>query len=73
VARILKLVPDEAWRRTAVHTEGGLATLTAGPARHPPHEAPRVRRAGPLSVHAASIGSLQHRRDHPEPISKPGG
>ena len=27
VARILKLVPDEAWQRTAVHSEGGLVTL----------------------------------------------
>src|SRR5262249_6379596 len=27
MARILKLVPDEAWARTAVHTEGGLVTL----------------------------------------------
>jgi putative acetyltransferase len=27
VARILKLAPDEAWQRTAVHTEGGLVTL----------------------------------------------
>jgi GNAT superfamily N-acetyltransferase len=27
VARVLKLVPDEAWRRIAVHTEGGLVTL----------------------------------------------
>jgi GNAT superfamily N-acetyltransferase/uncharacterized damage-inducible protein DinB len=27
VVRILKLVPDQAWQRTAVHTEGGLVTL----------------------------------------------
>ena len=27
VARVLKLVPVEAWRRTAVHSEGGLVTL----------------------------------------------
>src|SRR5205823_11328181 len=27
VARILKLVPAEAWQRTAVHNEGGLVTL----------------------------------------------
>lgn len=27
VARILKLVPAEAWLRTAVHSEGGLVTL----------------------------------------------
>jgi GNAT superfamily N-acetyltransferase len=27
VVRILKLVPTEAWQRTAVHTEGGLVTL----------------------------------------------
>jgi uncharacterized damage-inducible protein DinB len=27
VARILKLVPSEAWQRTAVHSEGGLVTL----------------------------------------------
>jgi GNAT superfamily N-acetyltransferase len=27
VARILKLIPDEAWQRTAVHSEGGLVTL----------------------------------------------
>ncbi len=27
MARILKLVPDEAWRRTGIHTEGGLVTL----------------------------------------------
>jgi GNAT superfamily N-acetyltransferase/uncharacterized damage-inducible protein DinB len=27
VARILKLVPEEAWRRTGVHTEGGPVTL----------------------------------------------
>jgi uncharacterized damage-inducible protein DinB len=27
MARILKLVPDEAWLRTAVHNEGGLVTL----------------------------------------------
>jgi hypothetical protein len=27
VARVLKLVPDEAWQRTAVHSEGGLVTL----------------------------------------------
>jgi uncharacterized damage-inducible protein DinB len=27
VARVLKLVPDEAWLRTAVHSEGGLVTL----------------------------------------------
>ena len=27
MARILKLGPEEAWQRTAVHSEGGLATL----------------------------------------------
>lgn len=27
MARILKLIPSEAWLRTAVHSEGGLATL----------------------------------------------
>jgi len=27
VARILKLVPEQAWLRTAVHSEGGLVTL----------------------------------------------
>src|SRR5262249_21246514 len=27
MARVLKHVPHEAWRRTAVHTEGGLVTL----------------------------------------------
>jgi uncharacterized damage-inducible protein DinB len=27
VARILKLVPEQAWQRTAVHNEGGLVTL----------------------------------------------
>jgi GNAT superfamily N-acetyltransferase/uncharacterized damage-inducible protein DinB len=27
VARVLRLVPDEAWQRTAVHSEGGLVTL----------------------------------------------
>jgi hypothetical protein len=27
VARVLKLVPAQAWQRTAVHTEGGLVTL----------------------------------------------
>jgi uncharacterized damage-inducible protein DinB len=27
VARVLKLVPAEAWQRTAVHNEGGLVTL----------------------------------------------
>ena len=27
MARILKLIPEEAWQRTAVHSEGGLATL----------------------------------------------
>jgi uncharacterized damage-inducible protein DinB len=27
VARVLKLVPEETWQRTGVHTEGGLVTL----------------------------------------------
>jgi GNAT superfamily N-acetyltransferase/uncharacterized damage-inducible protein DinB len=27
VARVLKLVPEQAWQRTAVHSEGGLVTL----------------------------------------------
>lgn len=27
VARILQSIPDEAWKRTGVHTEGGLVTL----------------------------------------------
>ena len=27
MARVLKLIPEEAWQRTGVHTEGGLVTL----------------------------------------------
>jgi GNAT superfamily N-acetyltransferase len=64
MARILKLVPEEAWQRQAVHTETGLVTLRElllHASRHLKHHVAFIEEKQQALAGAASTGSQQPR------------